>query len=178
MKMNRIFTFFFYIFAAINVTADEANYIKMDITDIYPGMKLSDIPDLSLKDRPPMLLLSSDMAPYFTVESDGTLFHVLYYSDNNTVRAIYADIGGSSIKRFFTPEGVYIGMDYNDVLAAFPDIKFYRFPGEYIAILPSGWKIGVIPDYQSGQNFPKQGDKIIKIYKDRMTIRPDAPSVN
>ena len=184
MKMNRFFTFFFYIFAAINVNANETDYIKIDITDIYIGMNLSDIPDLSLryKYRRSMFVGPSQYYPYFMVESDDCLFYVAY-DDDNTVRAIFAIARifseGVFSKNFFTPEGAYIGMDYNDVLAAFPNIKFYKIPGwAYVATLPSGWKIGIKIDYQSDQNFPKQGDKIIMIYKDWMTIRPDARSVN
>jgi len=180
-KLSGIFVFFLYFFVVINLTAQGINYMKINITDIYVGMDLSDIldiSDLSLEDRHLMIASPSQMWPYFIVESDGILFHVAY-DNKNIVRAIFADLGGRSIKRFFTPEGVYIGMDYNDLLAAFPDIKFYRVPWwAYIAVLPSGWKIGIAFDYLSGKDFPKQGDKIMMIYKDWMTISPDARSVN
>jgi hypothetical protein len=170
-ELNRFFVFFFIFFAAINVNANETDYIKIDITNIDIGMNLSDIPDLSLryKYRRSMFVSPSQFYSYFRVESDGCLFSVAY-DDDNTVRAIFANARiFSDSKNFFTPEGAHIGMDYNDVLAAFPNIKFYRFPGwAYVATLPSGWKIGIEIDYQSGQNFPKQGDKIIMIYKDWM----------
>lgn len=171
MKMNRIFVFFFIFFAAINVTANETDYIKTDITDIDIGMNLSDIPDLTFKYkyRRSMFVGPSQFYPYIMVESDDCLFYVAY--DDTTVRAVFAIARifseGAFSKNFFTPEGACIGMDYNDLLAAFPNIKFYRIPGwAYVAALPSGWNIGIEIDLQSDQNFPKQGDKIMMIYKD------------
>jgi hypothetical protein len=95
---------------------------------------------------------------------DDEITYEIAYSKQNIVKYIIIN-EDNCIRRFETPEGISIGMTYQELENMIPNIKIYNSPGfGYFGQLPSNWKIsfytGTVDEY-----FPKADDKIKSIYQ-------------
>jgi hypothetical protein len=116
--------------------------------------------------RPRVMVNSSSFFPFFIVVSDGFTFKVAF--QNNIVKAVF--VGEPPVlmpgKLFETPEGIFVGMNYRDLLKLYTDIRLSKIEGwAYEAVLISGWKIGFITGLSGTDYFPGPEDKITMIYK-------------
>ena len=126
-----------------------------------------DISFLNLDNRHPLILVNtSDLLPYFIVHFGDFTFTIAFR--NNIVRAIFFGEPRVLIpdNLFKTPEGVFLGMSYHDLLKLFPNIELTERSGfAYEARLPSGWKIGFTTGNGATDYFPNPGDIITMIFK-------------
>jgi hypothetical protein len=115
--------------------------------------------------RMSLMVTPSTFRPFILLRSDRFIF-VIASDDKNRIRFIglVEALSGTNCSDFLTPEGIHIGMTYNDILNIFPDIKIVNIRGwAYIAKLPSGWKIAFTKELL---RFPELTDRIDMIYKD------------
>jgi hypothetical protein len=131
----------------------------------------SDISYLNINHNSPgyprLLVNSSRVLPFFIVYSEGFCFSVAF--KNNIVWAIFVgDMSfGTQGELFKTPEGIFMGMSYRDILKSYPRMKLIEIPGwAYIGRLPSGWKFGITTGSGATDYFPTSEEKVSIIYKD------------
>ncbi|MCL2722674.1 MAG: hypothetical protein FWD47_15200 [Treponema sp.] len=120
---------------------------------------------------PLQLVDPNNFMPYFFVNSNGIIFRVCY-NRSYIVRAIFVGVPkylmlGDLIQGdlFKTPEGVFLGMTYFELLELIPNIRLNKINNwAYEAILPSGWKIAFVTGI-GVVNYPTPGNRISIIYK-------------
>ena len=140
--------------------------IEADISLFEIGTDISflDLDNSHLKFH--ILVNTSTFLPYFIVRSGDFTFKVAF--KNNVVVAIFVEkpIFLLPDKLFKTPEGIFIGMSYQDLHKLFPKIKLMEKRGfAYEVLLPSGWKIGFTTGRGATDYFPNPEDIITMIYK-------------
>ena len=173
-KKQHLFVFIslsFYLILLLlfgNVIAEDSQLMRID-ADISLFEIGEDISYLGLEDSRGNLLMinSSTLCPYFIVCSDGMIFTVAFL--DNKVRAIFVDNSSTSSDRLFkTPEGVFIGMSYSELLELFPNIELSKMHGwAYETSLSSGWQIGFFTGSTGTDHFPNPDDKINMIFKNK-----------
>jgi hypothetical protein len=140
--------------------------IELNNFELYVGADLSNQNVTS--ERKILIGPSSDFFDSTTIEINGNLYDVAY-SDDYIIRAIFFNTSHllSSSKKQSTPEGIYIGMTYENFCQIIPDANLRKIIGwGYVYILPSGWKILFATGRTLTEHFPLAEDRIIKIYKD------------
>jgi hypothetical protein len=138
--------------------------IEADISLFEIG---TDVSFLNLdNNRDKILINASTILPCFIVHSGDFSFIIAF--KNNIIAAIFVGkpLNLKPDELFKTPEGIFLGMNYQDFHKLFPKIKLIEIWGwAYEAILPSGWKIGFSTGRGATDYFPKPEDKITMIYK-------------
>ena len=168
MKKAGGISLMFFLFINLCIMADdyisEPSKIEADISLFEIGTDISFL-DLNNKNNR-ILVNSSTFLPFFIVHSGDFSFTVAF--KDNIVVAIFVgeQLNSKPDKIFKTPEGISLGMKYQDLHKLFPKIMFTKIWGwAYEAILPSGWKIGFTTGRGATDFFPRSEDKITIIYK-------------
>lgn len=119
------------------------------------------------KNQPRIFVNTNDSYPFETLYFTGYRFNIAV--KNNHIEGIFLEstpfppLNNCSFK---TPEGVYMGMTYAELVNLLPNSKIVYFPGwQYEVSLPSGWKVGFSfdADYTNGTLKPEE--KVTSIYK-------------
>ena len=150
------------------IMADENSQVLVINSNISLFEIGSDISYIDLNFHHPITMINaSTILPFFVINSDGTYFTIAF-NRNNIVKAIFAraPFGLVSRKEFRTPENVFIGMSYSELLELFPNVILTKIHGwAYEYLLPSGWRIGFITGGSGTDYFPAYEEKISMIYK-------------
>jgi hypothetical protein len=157
----------FSLMCAYTMAADDIQPLRIeaDISLFEVGNDISYLGIDYKRIRQRIMVNQSTLLPFFIVRSEGYSFLVAF--QDNIVRAIYVGEPRPLIpyELFKTPEGVFVGMSYREVLELVPNIRLYeKMFWAYEAILPSGWKIGFMTG-KGADYFPSFEDKITMIYK-------------
>lgn len=134
--------------------------IEADISDFYIG---KDITEYNIISHHSILVDSNDINPYFLVLDNDIKYLIAYSKISNIIKYIIVD--KSNENKFKTPEGIYIGMTYSELIKIFPEINLHARIGlGYYGQLPSGWKIGFFIGKNLTEHHPKDEDRILIIF--------------
>ena len=136
--------------------------IHGDIGKIFIGKDISEY-NINIKSLK-LMVSPSSILPFFVLDLDGYIFFIAYSADN-IVRAIIAHAAPVMEKQFETPENIFIGMEYGELLEKVPDIQLVNQSGfGYTGRLPSGWIVLFAIEDTTTDHFPGKEDKITSIY--------------
>jgi hypothetical protein len=167
--MKRKYLLFIYLFISMSIKADDRHInplqIEADISLFEIGKDISYL-DIDYK-HPRIMINSSSFSPFFIVISDNFSYKVAF-KDNKVIAVFVGEpVFILSRELFKTPEGVYKGMSYREVLEIYPEIRLRKLIGwAYVGVLPSGWKIGFVTGYDATEWFPNFEDHVAVIFKD------------
>ncbi|MDR0321313.1 MAG: hypothetical protein LBI28_07400 [Treponema sp.] len=141
-------------------------YIGRDLSEHSMGRRHAIVVDA--KDK-------NDIYSHFLIFDDEIIYKIAY-SYKNIINYIIVD-DKYSRKIFETPEGISIGMTYQELKNIIPTIKIYESPYfGYFGRLPSNWKvsfnIGTERNY-----FPKDDDEIKVIFQDGINYTSETEKI-
>jgi hypothetical protein len=142
-----------------------------DISLFYIGKDISEYNIVNNSIR--IMVNSASIYPFFFVFDNG-IYYIIAFNRYNIVEAIFVSernyfnsVNANINQSFKTPDGVYLGMTYNELRNIDPDIVIKEMPGwGYYGELKSGWKVAFFIGDTMTERFPIENDIIISIYKD------------
>jgi hypothetical protein len=145
---------------------DKCEIMKADLSCFSVGSDISRF-DLDPNNNQKMFIGPSQISPYIIILSNSCFYNIAFM--NKTVKAIFVNNDYPIImkKKFETPEGVSIGMEYKKLIELIPGLKLTKINGwAYTAVLHSGWKVGFTIGITGTDDIPTSENKVTMIYMD------------
>jgi hypothetical protein len=152
-------SFYILLFVLLFTSCNNVRQRRQNKSDSLINSISSDTTKRKEFSAPLMLISSSQIKPYKTVNIDGVNFQLVTDSKDDT------SFIGTRDKSFITPEGYRVGMSLRQIKKKYRD-KLLEEPGfGYFIVLPSKWCILFTVGQTMTEHAPTDTNKVSYIYR-------------